>query len=119
LRQLGLELGVLSNWDSRLVNILESLNVSDLFETKTVSWEAGVEKPHPDIFKIALERSGVTAEESIMIGDVFEWDVAPSESLGMTPVWYNSDGSRPEWRGVRLDSWLEPRPLLELVDGDR
>lgn len=115
LRAGGIGLGVVSNWDSRLSKILKEFGIDDLFDTVTVSWEVGLEKPHPGMFETALERAGVGPGDAAMIGDSFEWDVLPSESLGMTPVWFNPDGSHLEWKGVRLLSWTEPEPLLRLL----
>ena len=69
LKQRGLHLGVISNWDSRLPSLLDQLNISKYFETVVVSALVGYEKPHPAIFEIALQQSGLGSAEVIYIGD--------------------------------------------------
>ena len=54
-----------------------------------VSEEAGVSKPDPRIFEIALERLGCRADEVVMIGDSWTADVAGARAAGIRPIWFN------------------------------
>ena len=60
------------------------------FTHTLISEEVGINKPQPEIFRIALERNGVTADEAIMIGDSYSSDIAGAKAAGMslllTPV---------------------------------
>ncbi|KAL2904527.1 Haloacid dehalogenase-like hydrolase domain-containing protein 3 [Bienertia sinuspersici] len=56
LRNAGVKLAVVSNFDTRLRKLLKDLNVLDLFHSVLVSAEVGSEKPDAKIFKAALER---------------------------------------------------------------
>ncbi len=60
LKQRGLILAVISNFDSRLVRILDGLNVGASFEHIFVSSAVGYAKPEARIFDIALARFGLT-----------------------------------------------------------
>lgn len=47
------------------------------------SEEAGIEKPHPYMFLMALRKAGLTAEEVIYLGDDYEKDYRGATSLGI------------------------------------
>ncbi|MCA1995075.1 MAG: HAD-IA family hydrolase, partial [Coleofasciculus sp. S288] len=51
-RRIGIQLGVLSNFDSRLYLVLKALKLEEFFTSVTISTEAGVAKPDPKIFAI-------------------------------------------------------------------
>jgi REG-2-like HAD superfamily hydrolase len=69
LRSRGLRLGVVSNWDPRLPDLLERLGLSRHFEAVVYSSEVGVEKPDPRIFRTALLRLGIHPEAALHVGD--------------------------------------------------
>jgi len=63
------KLAIVSNWDSRLPSLVNQLGISHFFETIVVSAIAGYEKPHPAIFQIALQQTGLASQEVLYIGD--------------------------------------------------
>lgn len=65
----GIKVAVVSNFDTRLRQILEGLEVLDLFDVCVVSAEVGAEKPNPVIFEHALQQLGVLPEETVHVGD--------------------------------------------------
>lgn len=79
----GTRLAVISNWDHRLPEILESLGLADIFETVTVSSIEGVEKPAPEIFGRTLSRMEVSAQETIHVGDSPLEDYSGAEMAGL------------------------------------
>ncbi|XP_058096534.1 uncharacterized protein LOC131242122 isoform X2 [Magnolia sinica] len=56
LKDSGVKLAVVSNFDTRLQKLLKDLNVADLFDAIIISAEVGYEKPAPEIFRAALAR---------------------------------------------------------------
>lgn len=86
LRERGLKVAVISNWDSRLPGILAGLGVDSLFETITVSALEGVEKPAPAIFARTVERLGLSAAEVLHVGDSPLEDYAGAEAAGLAAV---------------------------------
>jgi putative hydrolase of the HAD superfamily len=86
LRGRGLKLGIVSNWDSRLRGIAEGLGLSELVDFLVVSAEAGVRKPDPGIFRLALEKAGVRPEEALHVGDLAEEDVLGAQRAGVRPA---------------------------------
>lgn len=69
LRAQGLLLGVISNFDRRLLTVLEGLGLRGFFDAVTISSEVGADKPDPVIFQTAMATLHVTAAESLHVGD--------------------------------------------------
>jgi FMN phosphatase YigB (HAD superfamily) len=96
LRQRGLPMAVLSNWDIFLPDVLESLDLCRFFEFILTSAEIGVQKPAPQAFEQALQRAqvllpGLTASACYYVGDHYEGDVLGARAVGMTPLWLVRD----------------------------
>lgn len=68
---------------------LQNSQIAHFFRTVTTSEEVGLKKPHPVIFKTALEKASVDAQKSIMIGDTFEADIMGAEQVGMDTLFFN------------------------------
>ncbi|MBI4440907.1 HAD-IA family hydrolase [Candidatus Woesearchaeota archaeon] len=66
---------------------LKALGFTGYFDYIITSSEAGFDKPHTDIFRLALRRAKVRAKEAVMIGDNPAFDIYPANKLGMTTVW--------------------------------
>jgi putative hydrolase of the HAD superfamily len=86
LRSAGLRLCVISNFDARLYRLLEGLGLDRYFDSVTISSEAGYAKPAPEIFKFALARSGIGADQAIHVGDAPHLDVAGANAAGIKAV---------------------------------
>ncbi|XP_068327580.1 uncharacterized protein [Pyrus communis] len=69
LKDAGVKLAVVSNFDSRLRKLLEDLNVLHLFDAVIISSEVGYEKPDAGIFKAALDQVHVDAGKAVHVGD--------------------------------------------------
>jgi putative hydrolase of the HAD superfamily len=81
LREMGLRLGIVSNFAPSLKAILESKGILHFFDPIIISTEVGLEKPDPAIFRLAIERSGLRAREILYIGDHDINDIwAPSQA---------------------------------------
>lgn len=77
------ELSVVSNFDGRLLMVLEHLGVLKLFRHVFVSSELGADKPDPEIFRRALAIAGFRAEEVLHVGDDPERDWQAARSAGL------------------------------------
>lgn len=86
LRGRGLKIGVISNWDTRLKGISDGLGLTPLVDFLVISAEAGVRKPDPRIFRLALDKAGVRPEEAIHVGDLPEEDAEGARRAGVRPV---------------------------------
>ncbi|XP_061788585.1 haloacid dehalogenase-like hydrolase domain-containing protein 3 isoform X1 [Nerophis lumbriciformis] len=80
---LGLQLGVVSNFDNRLEAILHSCGLLSHFSFLVTSEGAGVEKPEAAIFNQALRKCGVPAASVAHVGDHYVNDYLTSRSVGI------------------------------------
>jgi HAD superfamily hydrolase (TIGR01549 family) len=66
-----------------------SLGFAPYVDALVVSGEAGVSKPDPAIFRMALDRLVSQAENTVMIGDSWTADVEGALGAGIRPIWFN------------------------------
>lgn len=85
-QSMGIVLGVISNFDSRLYRVLNVLGLADYFESVTISTEVGAAKPSAAIFQAALAKHQCTPQEAWHIGDSEAEDYAGAESAGMRAI---------------------------------
>jgi putative hydrolase of the HAD superfamily len=86
LRARRVPMGVVSNFDHRLPNILQELEIIDYFETVTTPAEAGAAKPDRRIFEAALEGLGDPSGRAVYVGDRAVEDVAGALEAGLLPI---------------------------------
>jgi len=86
-RRLGIELGVLSNFDSRIYSVLQSLGLRDFFKSVTISTQAHAAKPDPQIFAVALKKHNCSAEAAWHIGDSITEDYYGAKAAGLRGIW--------------------------------
>lgn len=87
----GRLVGLISNFDEWLREMLVELEVGDLFDVAVISGVEGVEKPDASIYRLALERAGVEPGEAVHVGDSPALDAEPAESVGMHAVLLDRD----------------------------
>jgi putative hydrolase of the HAD superfamily len=86
----------------------------------TVSENAGVSKPDPEIFRIALDRLGCDASEAVMVGDSWPADIVGAHAAGIRAIWFNPSGKpAPDPRAAVtiLRSLDPPEPALAAIFG--
>ncbi len=92
----GMELGIISNFDTRLFNVLRGLGLAELLDTVTISSLAKAVKPSPHIFRVALDKHAVDPEEAMHVGDSRTVDAEGAREARIAGVWLNrgSEGKR-------------------------
>ena len=80
-------LGMVSNWDSRLLKLCQGLGIDRYFDFKVISAVFGAAKPDPKIFQEALEKANVPASVTIHVGDSLEDDVRGAHLAGIKALW--------------------------------
>lgn len=83
LKESGVKLGVISNFDSRLRPLLQELNIANLFHSIIISCEVNYEKPAPQIFEAALSQLNVQANEAVLLGDDAIADKEGARAVGI------------------------------------
>ena len=103
-------LGVITNGPGEVQRAkIELLGVEDLIDFAVVSGEFGVAKPDPAIFREALDRAGVAADEAIYVGDSVEHDMTGARAAGIPSVWVNRYG-----RAWPVSGWGPCREIRSL-----
>ncbi len=100
----GVRLGVVSNADGRVGAQLEGLGLRMHFEVVIDSQVAGVAKPAPRIFRLALDAMGVPPAEALYVGDIPAIDCAGAHAAGMSPVLYDRWDVHPDAGFPRVTS---------------
>lgn len=113
-REAGLVLGIVSNFEAWLDDMLAGLGVSSFFATVVISGKEGIEKPDPEIFRRALERSGLAPGETAFVGDHPRLDIAAARGLGMTGVLIDRWDRYPDADSLRIRTLAELLPALGL-----
>jgi putative hydrolase of the HAD superfamily len=83
LRRSKIATGVVSNFDQRLGDILESLDIASLLDSVTTPAICGAEKPDAAIFEAALKSIALPAAEVLFVGDHPEKDREAARRVGM------------------------------------
>lgn len=86
LHESGMKIGLISNSHRCLTSFETHFELRGLFTVAVSSVEHGYMKPHPSIFEAALRGAGVTAAESVMVGDSLTHDVDGARRMGMRGV---------------------------------
>lgn len=115
LREAGLRTGVVSNADGRIEGLLEQAGLAASFDVIVDSHFEGVEKPHPEIFRRALARLGVTAAAAAFVGDIWSIDVEGSRAAGLRPILLDVTGGYADRECERIARLAELRERLGLA----
>ncbi|MER6910187.1 HAD family hydrolase [Streptomyces sp. NPDC000594] len=86
LRERGLTVALCSNWYWDLDRAVAGVGLDPLVDTAVTSARAGARKPHPRIYRAALEACGVDAEAALFVGDMWESDVLGPLAQGIRAV---------------------------------
>jgi putative hydrolase of the HAD superfamily len=103
LRRRGFRLGVVTNrafGGERFRADLRDAGLDIGWDAESVSVEVGYLKPHPEIFRHALERLRADAMQAVMVGNSLAEDVAGAQAVGMAAAWRRS---APDAEGVVPD----------------
>ncbi len=115
LREIGdrYQIAVISNADGGIKNVLQKCGIANCFRTITDSGLVGYEKPHPEIFRQALDSMKAAPEESLYVGDVYSVDYLGATGAGMQAVLMDVPGAYRD-RGVpRVEDLVELQMALE------
>lgn len=97
-------LGVISNADGRIDQVLARCRIADCFETITDSGVIGSEKPQPAIFAAALRSLDIPAAASLYVGDVYSVDYAGATAAGMRAMLFDACGAYRDATWPRVES---------------
>lgn len=114
LQQIGEKypISVISNADGRIEDVLSRCDIGTCFRTITDSGLVGYEKPHPEIFRQALQAMNATPQESLYVGDVYSVDYLGATGAGMQAVLMDYSGAYRDKDLPRVESLEELHQAL-------
>ena len=116
LREAGLRTGVCSDmtadWQLKKLHRLGLLEKLDFVVT---SEEAGVEKPHPDIFRLSARKAHCAPEECLFLGDNRNKDIKGALGAGMGALWFCPEGATAD-DGLDVRSIQGYRELIDHIN---
>jgi FMN phosphatase YigB (HAD superfamily) len=115
LQQIGTRyrVGVISNADGKIEDVLRRCNIADCFLNITDSGLVGYEKPHPEIFRQALKSMNATPEESLYVGDMYWVDYLGATGAGLQAVLMDVPGAYRDKGVPRVESLEELQTTLQ------
>ena len=112
-------LGLVSNFDHGATarRVLDDHGLSACFRVIVISDDFGQRKPHHAIFEAALRELGVSADETLFIGDSLGEDVSGARNAQLRVAWLNPNGEPVPADGVQPDYVIRClADLMALVD---
>jgi putative hydrolase of the HAD superfamily len=80
------------------------------FDYIGIEEEVGFGKPHADAYRRALASLEVKPEETWMVGDTLEWDVAGAQAVGIFGIWLDKAGA-----GLPKDCATRPDRIVRSI----
>lgn len=110
-------LGVISNSVGTMEEQLNRIDLARRFDTILDSAVVGVEKPHPEIFRLALTRAAVEPAQALFVGDTYSTDIGGAQLAGLRGVLIDRVGAYPNPGCPRINSLTELDQVLESLRG--
>jgi len=98
--------------DEELRGLLKAAQVADLMEEKATASDAKRSKPDPDIIHAAIEESGISPSELVMIGDT-PYDIEAATKAHVAPIGFRSGGWTDEELKGAVEIYDGPADLLQ------
>ncbi len=115
------KLALVSNFDhaGSLHSMLARHQLERYFSTVVISIEQGRRKPHPEIFRAALDALGASADEALHVGDSFGPDVKGAQAAGIDVAWINPS-HKPVPQGAEPPTYeiATLTDIAEIIDPD-
>lgn len=114
LKNAGIKLGIVSNFDESLEKTLCVNHLDQYFDFVVTAASSGTEKPDPAIFRRALSMSGMTPSVSAHVGDNVSHDYLTPKSIGMTAFLFIQESAPVGESLEKVDQKDIIRDLLDL-----
>ncbi len=90
LTEMEIGIGVIANQSADISQVLEKSGLDEFFKVKVISTLVHLAKPDKRIFQLAVNKSGRSTSECVMVGDRLDTDICPAKTLGMTTIRYTN-----------------------------
>ncbi len=111
----GMRLAVISNFDSRLFDLLRTLDLDRYFDSVHISTRVGAAKPDPAIFRAALGHHSVEPHQALHVGDSLREDVEGAAAAGLKAILIDRDVGVGD-QARRINSVRRLDQIVEMLD---
>lgn len=123
LRERGIRIGLITNCFSEEATLIRESRLFPCFDAPCLSWEEGVRKPDPAIYRTCLRRLGIAAENCLYVGDGGSQELETARSLGILAVqatWYRQAAFEHKQAALRPDfpQLTGPMEVLDFLKGE-
>ena len=94
LERINLPMVLVTNFYGNMHTVLEEFGLDHLFKEVVESSVVGVRKPDPAIFRLGVKALGLEPQETVMIGDNYEKDIVPAQSIGCHTIWLSPQSDK-------------------------
>ena len=112
-------LGVITNFYGSAARLLAEEGLGPALTTVVDSAIAGVNKPDPAIFHLALQDLGLPPNRVVYVGDSYGQDIRPAKQAGLITVWLRNDAMSaplpPDFDPSLADFEIQTLPELEAL----
>jgi 2-haloacid dehalogenase len=117
LKASGALLAILSNGSPAMLSAAaDRAGITELLDAILSVEEAGVFKPHPSVYQLAVDRLGVRPEETCFVS-ANGWDAYSARAFGFRVIWCNRFGQAPERIPERPDGEILTLSSLPAILG--
>jgi 2-haloacid dehalogenase len=96
LKASGLKTAILSNGSPAMLSAaVEASKIGHLLDAVYSVEDAGVFKPHPDVYRLAVDRLGLPPK-AIAFSSSNAWDAYAASAFGLRVIWCNRYSQKPE-----------------------
>lgn len=108
LKRRGVKLALVTNGAAAVQRAkIEKFDLASRFDHIQIEGEVGFGKPEEQAYLHAMVALGVSAEQTWMVGDNLEWEVAGPQRLGIHAIWHDHLGA-----GLPKDSPIKPDRII-------
>ena len=123
LRERGIRIGLITNCFSEEAKLIRESRLFPFFDAHCLSWEEGVRKPDPAIYRTCLRRLGIAPEECLYVGDGGSFELETARILGIQAVqavWYRQAAFEDKQARLRPDfpQLTGPMEVLDFLKGE-
>lgn len=83
---------LVSNFYGNIETVLKDFGLDQLFGSIVESAVVGIRKPNPAIFRLGVERLGLSASAAVVVGDSYDKDILPATQIGCQTIWLKNIG---------------------------
>ena len=117
LKRREIKIGLITNCFSEEAKLIRESELFPFFDAPCLSWEEGIRKPDPAIYRTCLEKLGLPAENCLYVGDGGSRELETAGEMGMQAVqatWYRQEAFENYQAAVRPEFPQVPEPMLLL-----